>query len=48
MNVGKKRSDGGLGVTEGRMDEESSSGLEAVTGYQLYVDSEPKEMRSGD
>lgn len=32
---------------EERMDEESGSELEAVTGYQLYLHSEPEEMRSG-
>lgn len=35
-------------MTEGRKDEEDSSEMEAVTGYQLYLDGEPEEMRSGD
>ena len=35
-------------MAEGRKDEEDSSEMEAVTGFQLYLDSEPEEMRSGD
>lgn len=37
-----------LRVMKGRTDEESSNELEAVTGYQLCLDSEPDELRSGD
>lgn len=32
---------------EGRRDGENSGKLGAVTGYQLYLDSEPEETRSG-
>lgn len=43
----RKRWGRGLMGKEGRRDGENSGKLGAVTGYQLYLDSEPEETRSG-